>query len=181
MLSNNVSHIYNYEDLDLAWWARMNPEHAQRVDEVYDEIAAGMRRQALAAQDNAFIASSNEDGSLPPGAKRAAMMGAIESMKLYDGVEGDKEAADNYIYWLGEFVLALRDKQGVPPDAFFRHLEEATNKGETTEVGDWLIRCFTAGKTAEEAAADVKVTMESQLGPGDGQNRSKVICESHTK
>jgi len=157
-------------------WERTNPAEAQRLVEVYEAIAEGMREQALAAKDNAFLATSNasnKDGFLPPRAHRAAVMGAIESMKLYDGVVGDKEAADDYIGWLGEFVLALRDKRGVPPDTFFRHLEDATLKGETPEIGDWLIECFKAGKTPEEAENHVVDLIESSMGPGDGQSRTR--------
>jgi hypothetical protein len=154
-------------------WERTNPAEAQRLVEVYEEIAEGMREQALAAKDNAFIATSNKDGFLPPRAHRAAVMGALESMRLYDGVTGDKEESDRYIYWLGEFVLALRDKRGVPPDTFFRHLEEAAIKGETTEIGDWLIECFKAGKTVEEAENHIVDLIESSMGPGDGQSRTR--------
>jgi len=154
-------------------------EYAQRVDEVYAFIAEGMLKSAQANNDNAFIATHmlrlpTPDGPhYSIGANRAALMAAIESMKIYDGLTGDKEAADNYMYWLGKFVIALRDKQGVQPDAFFRHLENANNKGETTEIGDWLIECFKAGKTPEEAENYVGDLIESSMGPGDGQSRTR--------
>jgi len=167
-----------------------------RLEQVNLEISDGMRGyvDGLVALEPS---STADDLSL--NASKAAMTASLESMQLYDGVTGDKEEADRYTYWLGEFVLAMRDIQGIHPNVLFAHLAENRKESSlglastdrpsphgservsiTHEMGDFLIRCFRKGQTPEEVAGEINITLESsRFGLGDGQSRTKVICESH--
>ena len=155
-----------------------------RLERVNLEISDGMRGyvDGLVALEPG---STADDLSL--NASKAAMTASLESMKLYDGVTGDKEEADRYIHWLGAFVLALQEKQGIHPSVLFATLNEAYKGakgalGIYDDMGDFLIKHFREGLTPNEVAVGMKFTVESEsslFGLGDGQNRTKVIYESH--